>query len=72
MTRTLGVALLAAAPLLACDGQVDTHYRDAESEMRLLFEVDRPCPDDPIHRVTDSTQAVNLALSGPQNPFLFF
>ncbi|HEX6241229.1 MAG TPA: hypothetical protein VFZ61_10065 [Polyangiales bacterium] len=45
---------------------------DAYSEVRARFEVDHPCTGDPIHRVADSAQPVNLVLSGPRNPFLFF
>jgi hypothetical protein len=45
---------------------------DTYVEVRLRFEVDQPCPGDPVYRVADSTQPVHLTLSGPQNPNVFF
>lgn len=45
---------------------------DAYAEVRVRFVVDHPCPTDPVYRVADGTQPVNLTLSGPEIPFLFF
>ena len=45
---------------------------DASLEVRIRFGIDHPCPGDPVHRVADGAQPVNLVISGPRNPFLFF